>query len=57
MSLLLDRTRAEPAFDKSGEGVELEGIVSSLTDLVRPLRQVLGDLLIMYYANEYTSIV
>jgi len=46
MSILLDRTGAQSAFDQSGEGVE--GIVLSLTNIVRPLRLVLGHLLIMY---------
>jgi len=46
MSLFLDGTRAETTFEQSGEGVE--GIVLSLTNLIRPLCQVLVDLLIMY---------
>jgi len=46
MSLLLDRTRPETAFNQSGEGVEV--IVPSLTNFVRPLRQILGDFIIMY---------
>jgi len=46
MSLLLDRTTAETAYKQSDEGVE--GIVSSLTNLVRLLHQIFGDLFIVY---------